>query len=298
MKTPSSFVVIVGAIAALSLLGASTWLSPNPALADENLQVLADTPTSTATVSPSATVQPSANPSVSPTRPAGPKPDDADKPGKKPGKDDKSDKEKRRTFTGEVTALGANQFTLKDRNGRVVTVLVDASTKYHQPGNKNAGFADLKVKQRVSAFGVQQRTAGGSDATPTLKAQQVKLPKVKDRFEHVIGEITALSDTSITVKDREGKSTTGVLNSDTKKQPTGATFAVGDRVLVQARFDESQGSEGAWVVSHLVKLGTKPAPKPSGTPPSSSPSTSTATATATSTATSTSTATVSATATP
>lgn len=241
--------------------------------------LLAGTPPSTATVSPSASLSATGTPGPGRGRP------DADQPRKD---------ERKKLFIGEVTAVGSNQLTVKDRNGRTATVLVDSATRYRQPGKKDASFADIKAGMRLAIYGPVAST-DRTAAAPTLTALMVQLPKVEARFAHRIGEITSISATTVSLKDREGKTHTGMLNDKTRKLPVGATFAVGDRVLALARFDESQGTSGGWVVTQLVKAGlpeprasaapsAAPAASPSASPTPSATSTATASATATRTA--------------
>ena len=102
--------------------------------------------------------------------------------------------------------------------------------------------------------------------TPEWTAKGVQLPRLVKKYEQAIGEVTVLSDTSITIKGRDGKTHTGNLNSHTKKLPEGATFAVGDRVLIIARWDDDAGSKGDLVVWLIVKLGRSPTGTPTPTP--------------------------------
>jgi len=72
-----------------------------------------------------------------------------------------------RVHIGEVTEKGTADFELKDRNGRVATVLVDDKTRFLQPGKRGTvSFADLKVGMKVAVFGRRVRD-DGSTPTPT-----------------------------------------------------------------------------------------------------------------------------------
>lgn len=299
---------------------------------------------------------------------------------------------KKRTITGEVTAKGADSFTLKQRNGELVTIHVNAQTEFKQSGKGRTKptFEDLKVGMKevrayvrktdpreaatpsatatatptgtvaartptptgtvaagtatptstprgagaaISAQGLDEgRSDNGatvlsdarilqtttptatntptatatprmtstpgatgtatatatpsatgtpsSSAGPVLLAKKVELPPIRERFRHVIGEITEISETSITVEDRDGKSHTGVLTPQTMKLPMGAAFAVEDRVLAIARWDDDAGEDGSLVVWLLVKLGQGPQ---EGPPSPTTDTTPTATATPTAT---------------
>ena len=210
------------------------------------------------------------------------------------------------THLGTVTSVGSNQFTVKDRNGRVATVMVDSSTRYQQPGRRDPGFSDIKTGMNVGVYGMRQAPAKGeTGAAFTLTALRVQLPRVRERFGHLTGRITSISDSAVTLSTGEGRTVTATITSETKKLPSAATFAVGDRALLFVRYVE--GADMGSVLQ-MVKLGTPP---PSGsatatatatgsataTPPPSASATATATATGSATATATGSATSTATAT-
>ena len=110
---------------------------------------------------------------------------------------------------------------------------------------------------------------------------------VMDQYE-VHGRITSISDSAVTLSTGEGRTVTATITSETKKLPSAATFAVGDRALLFVRYVEGVDTG---TVLQMVKLGTPP---PSG----SATATPTATATGGTTASPTATATGSATSTP
>ncbi len=79
-------------------------------------------------------------------------------------------------------------------------------------------------------------------------------------LEHVMGTVTAISDTSVTVKTAAGKTVevgfdakTTFAKSDQAIQKT--DIKVGDRVVIHAE------KEGAKLVAHTVEIGTAGAAK-------------------------------------
>ena len=283
-------------LAAATLLAVSATGMPAAATvsADDGIEaLLVDSPTATPT-------PPSGTPTPRPTVRPGDRP--GDKPGDRPGDKPGDRKPRNVTYTGNVTAKGASDLTVKDRNGRIVIATVDSATKYKQEGNKSASFGDVKTGMQVAVYGtLQERQSTDPAGTYRIKALGVQLPRIQEKFIHVTGEITALSDTSVTVKDpKSGRSYTAMLNAQTKKEPKNATFAVGDRVLMRAKITEGQGTTATVTAQQLVKLPQPPVrepgkPEPSRTPnPSTSPTvpaSPTATASPTTSPTATSTAT-------
>jgi hypothetical protein len=123
---------------------------------------------------------------------------------------------------GVVTAVGADSITIQKWGGASQVIKVNSSTVYRlgpTPGSK----ADVKVGGEIAAQG----TVAGSDFTAL--SVTIELP-------HAGGVVTAVDDSSITVKRRNG--TTSVIHvsgSTTFKvkgvaSATLADIAVGDRV--------------------------------------------------------------------
>ena len=301
MEMRLGFRYLLGAGAVIATLGAMTAPAPNYAQAgDDPATLLADTLTTTATATSTSTN--TATASATSTSVPGP----SATPSRTPERDNKGNREHKISVHGDVTEKAADSVTLKDRNGRTAIALIDAATKFTQEGSRaSPTLNDVKIGMRLDIYGILQSSTPesrgrGKSLTSTrqqtLKAIVVRLPRVKERFSHLIGEITALSDASVTLETREGNINTGVINDKTKKLPQGATYAVGDRVLVFAKFDASQGSSGAWVVLQMVKLGPKQGndtespetvtPSPTASPTATATSTPSSTTSPTATATS------------
>lgn len=98
-------------------------------------------------------------------------------------------------------------------------------------------------------------------ATPQLEylAVRVELPRIKAKYHHHIGVITQISATQITLRERDGHEGVVLINNRTRRLPERATFRVGDRLLGLARWDDEATEDGAWVLAHMVKLGSGPA---------------------------------------
>lgn len=100
----------------------------------------------------------------------------------------------------------------------VATVNVNADTKYHAEKNQTVKLADIKAGQQVVIKG----TVNGTTMTATWV--HVIFPKGK-----AYGEVTAKTDTSITVKNSvTGTTQTFTTNSDTKVNINGEAKTTSD----------------------------------------------------------------------
>ena len=75
---------------------------------------------------------------------------------------------------------------------------------------------------------------GETGAAFTLTALRVQLPRVRERFGHLTGRITSISDSAVTLSTGEGRTVTATITSETKKLPSAATFAVMSTLLANA----------------------------------------------------------------
>ena len=134
---------------------------------------------------------------------------------------------------GEVTAVADTSVTVKARDGSTRVITVNGSTTYlvgKDPGTK----ADVTVGSRIMAQ--------GSVSGDTFTATQIRVQPAM-----VGGEVTAKTADSITVKRRDGTSSTIHLGAATtykvrgKDAATLADIAVGDLVIAtgKARADGS-----------------------------------------------------------
>jgi hypothetical protein len=126
---------------------------------------------------------------------------------------------------GEVTAVTSSSLTLKLRDGSTRTITLNGSTKYFL-GPRAAGQSDVKVGSNV--------VAAGTTSGDTFTALSVTI-----RLHAVAGEVTAKTADTITLKGRDGTTTTVKVDSATtyrvpgKDNATLADITVGMPVAVQ-----------------------------------------------------------------
>jgi hypothetical protein len=163
---------------------------------------------------------------------------------------------------GEVTAVTSTTISVTSRDGTVTKITVNASTTYRF--GKDAGTkADVTVGSRIHAEG----TVSGDTFTAT-----------RVRVEPAVagGEVTAKTSSSITVKGRDGKTTTIHVTSATtykvrgKDAATLADIAVGDLLIASGKARADGSLDATQVGAGKLKWGkqgTKPAaPGASATP--------------------------------
>ena len=126
---------------------------------------------------------------------------------------------------GEVTAASGSSLTLKLRDGSTKTVTLNGDTKYFL-GPRTASAADAKVGSNV--------VAAGTTSGDTFTALTVTI-----RLQLVGGEVTAKTADTITLKGRDGATTTVKVDAGTtyriagKDSATLADITVGMQVAAE-----------------------------------------------------------------
>lgn len=158
---------------------------------------------------------------------------------------------------GSVTALSGNGFTLKARDGTTWAVAVTGSTTF-SVGSKAGARSDVKVGVDVVVEGTQ-----GSGNTLTALSVHVQVP-------HVVGQVTAKTATTLTIRRPDGTTATIHVGSTTTYRLPGATnpgladIAVGSIIAVEGT-QRADGSIDASVVAGGKIRGRPDLPRPSPT---------------------------------
>ena len=141
--------------------------------------------------------------------------------------------QKPRRLGGEVTAVGADSFTLVTEE-ETVTVLVDDQTRFRLPGVEEPGLDDLVVGEKLLVIG-QPTDAGDVLATLVVRS--------RPRMGEITGEVTTVGSASLTVERRGGAAVTFTVDEETVflvpevVEPTLADVHEGDTVRVRARLE-------------------------------------------------------------
>ncbi len=163
---------------------------------------------------------------------------------------------KRHSFEGTIKGKADTNLVVTTKKGDE-TFKVSSETQYKVPGVKNATLENFKVGNKVSVSTVEVTTGG----TVVQMAQRMTyIPGKPIKVSHK-GTITAYAaNTSITIQDKKGASTTFIINSNTKiilkKGTTGVT--VGDQATVTAQRDPS---ESQFTAKRIIAFGAKGAQK-------------------------------------
>jgi hypothetical protein len=167
---------------------------------------------------------------------------------------------------GSVTAVTADGFTLKSRDGTTWTITVNGSTTYTL-GVKAGAKSDVSVGDEVFVEGTQ-----GSGNALTAAAVHIQLPRVA-------GEVTAKSGNTLTIKRFDGTTVKVTVTSSTTYQVRGVTNAtlsdvkVGNMIVAEGK----RNADGSVEASSVFAGAAGPRKLP-GRPflpgPTASPSTS------------------------
>lgn len=147
------------------------------------------------------------------------------------------------SYRGTVTAVNGSIITLKDRKGTTQTIKTTSSTSFLLDG-QSASLSDVKTGEQMSAEGTLN-----SDNSLNAETVQIKLPSY-------YGQVSAVSGSTITLKDRKGTSQTIKTTSSTKFTRGGQSASLsdvktGDQIAASGTLN-SDGSLNAQVVAIVL----------------------------------------------
>lgn len=145
-------------------------------------------------------------------------------------------------YSGIVKSVSGDSFVMtvdhsvkNENNGKDITIKTNSNTKIMVlgDGKQSGAFADIKVGATVWAAG---KIDGSVNTASWVHVKGEKAQKRK-----VVGEVTAKTDSSITIKNNvSGQTTTVPVNDDTKvaingEAKTMADVQVGDKGMVKIK---------------------------------------------------------------
>lgn len=151
-----------------------------------------------------------------------------------------------------LTARNGNSLSLKTEDGWTRTITVDADTTYSRAG-ASITLNDLQVGDTI-AF----RQAKQTDGTFRISEVRVILPRVN-------GQVTAVTDTTITIKLRDGTSRVITVNGSTK-YASGKDAATKADVKVDGYISAEGTTSGDTFTAVTVQVGGKGLPGRPGSP--------------------------------
>gem|GEM_PF-2249565 len=146
-----------------------------------------------------------------------------------------------------ITAISGSSISLATADGWKRTMTVDSGTTYSK-GGATIALGDLKVGDEIGF-----RETKASDGSFTIDSVAVILP-------HAGGVVTAISDSTITVKDRDGSSVTIKVTGSTTYDVAGATAKLSDiKVGMFLDAEGTQNSDGS-LTATMVRAGDQGGP--------------------------------------
>ncbi len=143
-----------------------------------------------------------------------------------------------------IAAISGSSISLATADGWTRTITVDSGTTYSRSGDTIA-LADLEVGDQVNF-----RQTRETDGSFTIDSVAIIPP-------HLGGEVTAVSGSTITVKQRDGTTGTITVNGSTTYDVAGATAALAD--IKVGMFLVAEGTESSdWsLTAAAVRAGTQ-----------------------------------------
>ena len=163
---------------------------------------------------------------------------------------------------GEVSAVTDDSITVKGKGGTTKVITVTGSTVY-KVGAADGTKADVTVGSKIEAAGT---VSGDTFTASVVTVRPAHVP-------HAMGEVTAKTGDSITIKDKDGKTTVIHVTSDTTYKVRGnktaslADISVGGRVQAQGTWRSDGSLDAVAVHGGMGKPDKAPkAPKAPKTP--------------------------------
>jgi hypothetical protein len=141
-----------------------------------------------------------------------------------------------KSVSGDSFVLTINHSVKNEANGQDVTIKTNADTKIMilGPGNKSAVVSDIKV-------GATAWVAGKNEGSVNMASWVHVKSQQTGNKKKVTGEVTAKTNTSITIKNNvSGQTTTVPVNDETKVQINGeaktmADVQMGDKGVIKLK---------------------------------------------------------------
>ncbi len=152
-----------------------------------------------------------------------------------------------KTLRGLVAAPDGATFQLRTGRG-LVKVITDENTLFRIPNVENPTAADLRARMPVAVVG---RFDAPDKQTFYAKAVAVLHPRPRRAL--VYGQVTAVGDSSLTLKPPRRDALTVTITPDTRFRLPGVSdpglddIAVGDRIGVAGRWNQDRSLHARWV---------------------------------------------------
>ena len=159
---------------------------------------------------------------------------------------------KRHSFEGTIKSITSTNIVVTTKKGDE-TFKVGSETVYKVPGVKDATLAKFKVGDKVSVSTADVTTGG----TTVQMAQRMSLIPAKPVKVTRTGTVTAYTaNSSITILDKKGNSSTFFINADTKInfKKGATTVKIGDRVTISA---SRPPADSQYLAKSIRDFGTK-----------------------------------------
>lgn len=163
---------------------------------------------------------------------AGPAAAQGEKPGRPKGQPDSRQAGQRNAVVGQVTVINSEDFTLRTRQGDERSFRIDDRTRYMDRDRHEVDESEFKVGAWVAVV-APQPGAARSNNRPFMNwlRQLAQDPNEKPLARTIVilpedfnpeamaglrGEVTAVSTTALTLKDKDGKETSLTVNGETR----------------------------------------------------------------------------------
>lgn len=153
-----------------------------------------------------------------------------------------------KTLRGLVAAPSGATFQLRTGRG-LVEVVTDENTLFRIPNVENPTAADLRARMPVAVVGQFD-----APDRQTFYAKAVAVVHPRPRQVRVYGQVTAVGDSSLTLKPPQRDALTVTITSDTRFRLPGVSdpglddIAVGDRIGVAGRWSQDRSLHAQWVL--------------------------------------------------
>lgn len=169
--------------------------------------------------------------------------------------------------SGIITEISGTTLKVKDKDGKVVTVLTDDKTQFRRKFWGKGSLAEMSVGDTVNVIGLWT-----DDTKTTIQARLIRDTSIQKRFGIFFGSIFSTSSSGFVMKTEKRGDVTVTVDTSTKLiNRTEQTIVLGDvkvdhKVRVKGLWDSKLNTLKEVIQVKDFSLPTKPTPTATPTP--------------------------------
>jgi len=163
----------------------------------------------------------------------------------------------RNQINGKLTAIEGKSLTVQ-KDKKTFTVNTSDTTQFKRKFGGTSSLNELSLNDQLLIIGNRKKNSDGSHSTTEIEASYIRNMSIQRRFAVFTGEVTAKTDTTLTLKTQGRGIQTVYISTNTKyaeknKAISYASITIGDKILVKGElWDRATAKIDATSILRLV----------------------------------------------